>query len=770
MSPKDMLYCGKDLRKYLYVIGIASLFIVVGSYWYTQYYVKGVGLHAALSSDAPLFSHAGTALGVKPLAPQMPGTLPVAQRFPISSRQTDPQPYPQSFPQPFPQEGFQAVPRMQQVAAVSAVPPGGFSRVARKMMSSIVNVSATRDPQATGVQQGTFQQGAQAGGGAVVPQPGVAPNAGGGMRFAQPFSGTAFESVGSGIVVTDDGYILTNNHVVEKSRQVFVTAFERDGTTMRYHADVVAMNAKRELALLKVDPMRPMRPARLGNAAMTQVGDPVIAIGSPFGLDQTVSQGIISGKRNAITIEGVVHKNLLQTDAAINRGNSGGPLVNGKGQVIGVNTAIYTPNGAFAGIGFAVPIERAQEFMEEYIVLPVKTVPAAAPATPPVAAPPIYANAPSPHEDRGPCEMCHQILAAPGGGAGVMAPVAAQPPMAPPIYADAVMPHEDRGPCESCHQILPPAAAVPQGVGVGLRPGGPGAGAGPLPGHTPGAGGGYWWPQHYSRHTGTNYSFSPGGAIGIPAANRVPSSGVGSAGLDLVALDQATAQRLASPYPEGVLVRTVLPGSRGLKAGFRANDIIFKVDGRWARTPEEVQGMLKGVIPGQPLRLSVVRAGQRQNLYLDSGAKGGVDGVPGTVAAAMTTLPPSTMGQMMVPRSPGGGQNDVRLPAGQGAANAPAPLKTEFEWMGMELTPISPAMKAKNRALLGKFGAMVADVDPGTQAEMAGIQVGDIVTAINNWQVPSAGALEQAITAAGTQKGILLQVERDNTRMFATLP
>ena len=180
--------------------------------------------------------------------------------------------------------------------------------------------------------------------------------------------------------------------------------------------------------------------------------------------------------------------------------------------------------------------------------------------------------------------------------------------------------------------------------------------------------------------------------------------------------------------------------------------------------------MLKGVIPGQPLRLSVVRAGQRQNLYLDSGAKGGVDGVPGTVAAAMTTLPPSTMGQMMVPRSPGGGQNDVRLPAGQGAANAPAPLKTEFEWMGMELTPISPAMKAKNRALLGKFGAMVADVDPGTQAEMAGIQVGDIVTAINNWQVPSAGALEQAITAAGTQKGILLQVERDNTRMFATLP
>ena len=755
MSPKDMLYCGKDLRKYLYVIGVAALFIIIGSYWYTQYYLKGIGFNVSTTGEVPLFASGGGVLGVKPLAPRVtsPRAVQVAQMRPMQ------------------------VPRMQTVAAATAVPRGGFSRVARKMMSSIVNVSATRSPQGTPrpgggplLQQGLTQQGLTQQGlpqqGVAVPfsQPGVAPNAG--LRFAQPFSGVAFESVGSGVVVTADGYILTNHHVVEQSREVYVTVFEGDGSTMRYHAEVVALNVKRELALLKVEPMRPLKPAALGNSRLVQVGDPVIAIGSPFGLDQTVSQGIISGKRNAITIEGVVHKNLLQTDAAINQGNSGGPLVDGKGQVIGVNTAIYTPNGAFAGIGFAVPIERASEFLEEFIVLPPKTVPAAAGATAPVMAPPIYANTVAPHKDRGACEMCHPILASPPSN--TMVPIAAQPSSAaPPIYANAVMPHEDRGACASCHQIL--HAAQPQRLGAG-------AGTGPGPGSNMG-GFGVLRPG-YSGRAGANYSFSPGGAVGIPAANLVQSSGIaGRVGLDFVVLDQSLARQYRSPYPEGVFVRSVLPGSAAQQAGFRAGDIIFKVDGRWVKSPQAFGALLDGAMSGQPLRVAVVREGERQNIYLDVGRVGGVNGVPGTLPAAMMlpaamTIPPNTPNAMNnnAMARPGMRPNGVNPRRAAGKAMVPpAPLKAEFEWMGLEMTPITPAMKTKNPALLGKFGAMVAEVDPGTQGDLAGIQAGDIIVAINNWRVPSAGALDQAIDAVGNQKSILLEVERDNNRMFATL-
>ena len=716
MSPKDMLYCGKDLRKYLYVIGVAALFILIGSYWYTQYYLKGIGYNTSATGEIPLFASGANTQGVGSLAP------PMSPAPPMQTVASPP---------------MMAMPRMQTVAAV--VPRGGFSRVVRKTMASVVNVSATRNPNAQNgastpppPQPGTGVAGQPA-------QPGAAPDAG--LRFAQPFSGVAFESVGSGVVVTEDGYILTNHHVVEQSQEVYVTVFEKDGTTMRYHADVVSLNPRRELALLKVDPVRPLKAAPLGNSKTARVGDPVIAIGSPFGLDQTVSQGIVSGKRSAVTIEGIVHKDLLQTDAAINRGNSGGPLVNGQGQVIGINTAIYTPTGAFAGVGFAVPIERAVEFMEESIVLPATAVPAAAGGGPAVSAPPIYANAPLPHGDRGACDSCHQILAPMTFNSTI--PVAMQP-SAPPIVADAVMPHEDRGACDTCHQIFPSAGAQNQGLAVAMM----------QPNnqfrmHHPGFGG----QSGLGGRAGSNYSFSPGGAVGIPAAGLMPSSttsSLGDAGLDLVDLDSATIGQFRYPYPQGVLVRGVLPSSLGAQAGFNANDIIFKIDGRWVGSPQDVRTQLARAAPGQTLRISVVRNRDRQDLYWDMGAAA-------TVTAAMV-IPQDAMNNRVQPRT--------MMPP---AAQAAAPPPTEFEWMGLEMLPITTAMKTKDPALLGKFGAIVADIDPGTKADLAGIQVGDIVVAINHWQVPSAESLDSAITAMAKQPNILLEIERNSVRMFAVL-
>ncbi|MFN3078182.1 MAG: S1C family serine protease, partial [Alphaproteobacteria bacterium] len=110
--------------------------------------------------------------------------------------------------------------------------------------------------------------------------------------------------------------------------------------------------------------------ATFGSSEGMLVGESVIAIGAPFGLSHSVSQGIISSKRNTITIEGQVHKELIQTDAAINQGNSGGPLVNRRGEVIGINTAIYTTTGAFSGIGFAIPAERVVEFLDDVMPRP----------------------------------------------------------------------------------------------------------------------------------------------------------------------------------------------------------------------------------------------------------------------------------------------------------------------------------------------------------------------------------------------------------------
>ncbi|MBF0400435.1 MAG: trypsin-like peptidase domain-containing protein [Magnetococcales bacterium] len=724
MSPKDKLYCGKDLRKYLYLVGIVALFILIGSYWYTQYYLKGVGLNATITGESP------------PLLPVAASAAP-AQGVPAALWGGAPQP------------------QVQTVAAVSAVPKGGFSQITRRLMPSVVNVSATRAPGGAGA----AAPAAQAGGAAAAATPPPPATADNGLRFAQPFSGASFESIGSGIVVTADGYVLTNHHVVEQSQEVYVTVFEKNGSTMRYHAEVVSLNAKRELALLKVDPMRPLKPAPLGNSKQAMIGDPVIAIGSPFGLDQTVSQGIISGKRNAITIEGIVHKDLLQTDAAINRGNSGGPLVDGKGMVIGVNTAIYTTTGAFAGIGFAVPIERAREFIEEVVPLPAaKAVPAAAMGVAQGGAPPIYANAVMPHEDRGPCDSCHTILQPPlagnaAAGSG-MTPVAAQMPTAPPIAANAVMPHEDRGPCTSCHQILP---ATP-------TPGAANAANGAMAAFRPG----------YQGRGGMNYSFSPGGAVGIPAAMPAqPPGAVGAAngGLDVVALEPTMARQLRSPYPDGVWVRSVMPGSFGMQAGLRANDILFKLNGRWLKSPQDLSDMLAGLRPGQSVRFAVIREGERLSLSATINAAGGVEGATGVQPVAMV-VPQTATDPMMTQALPMPGEKGQQPFAGA-TANAPAaaapPVKTEFEWMGLELNPITAAMKQKDPSLLNKFGAVVADLDPGTAAELAGIQVGDIVVAINNQMVPSAAALDQAITAAGKQQTILLEVERNNSRMFATL-
>lgn len=169
---------------------------------------------------------------------------------------------------------------------------------------------------------------------------------------------------GSGFFVDDKGHILTNHHVIEDSRQVQVTLF--DETTV--DAEVIGMDPLTDIALLKIDcPPGKCRPIPLAEADDLQVGQHVLAIGNPFGLERTLTTGVVSSVGRSLETRNGILDNLIQTDAAINPGNSGGPLLNTRGEVIGINTAIFSRTGENAGIGFAIPVATIRRVLPDLL-------------------------------------------------------------------------------------------------------------------------------------------------------------------------------------------------------------------------------------------------------------------------------------------------------------------------------------------------------------------------------------------------------------------
>src|SRR5580700_4116951 len=166
-------------------------------------------------------------------------------------------------------------------------------------------------------------------------------------------------SLVSGVIVDPKGYIVTNRHVVEKADRIRVR-FEDDPPGVQHDAKVIGTDQETDLAVIKVDMDRALPSAKMGNSDSMQVGDWVLAVGSPFGLSETVTAGIVSAKGRDI-VPGRQFQTFIQTDAAINPGNSGGPLVNMNGEVIGINTAILSETNAYAGVGFALPSKTVAE-------------------------------------------------------------------------------------------------------------------------------------------------------------------------------------------------------------------------------------------------------------------------------------------------------------------------------------------------------------------------------------------------------------------------
>ena len=166
-------------------------------------------------------------------------------------------------------------------------------------------------------------------------------------------------SLGSGFVIDADGSILTNNHVVENAQKILVKLSDEQ----EYEAKVVGRDPKTDIAIIKITTKTGLTPASLGDSDNLEVGEWVMAIGNPFGLDSTVTSGIVSAKGRHIG-QGP-YDNFIQTDASINPGNSGGPLINLRGEVVGINTAIFSRSGGNIGIGFAIPINLVKELLPQ---------------------------------------------------------------------------------------------------------------------------------------------------------------------------------------------------------------------------------------------------------------------------------------------------------------------------------------------------------------------------------------------------------------------
>ncbi len=178
-------------------------------------------------------------------------------------------------------------------------------------------------------------------------------------RFHQTPQQQMKQGIGSGFIISDDGYILTNEHVVSNAQEIQVSIV---GLDKPVSARIVGEDEELDLAVLKVDVDKKLPTLKLGDSSSVNVGNWVIAIGNPYSLDHTVTVGVISAKGRPITVQGRSYRNLLQTDASINPGNSGGPLLNLQGEVIGINTAV---SSQAQGIGFAIPSDTVSSVLDE---------------------------------------------------------------------------------------------------------------------------------------------------------------------------------------------------------------------------------------------------------------------------------------------------------------------------------------------------------------------------------------------------------------------
>jgi len=366
------------------------------------------------------------------------------------------------------------------------------------------------------------------------------------------------QSLGSGFVIDREGYIVTNNHVVENAEEIKVKL----SNGKEYDAQVVGGDSKTDLALIKIDNDKELVSLSMGDSDGLKVGTWVLAIGSPFGLEQTVTAGIVSAKGRVIGAG--PYDDFIQTDASINPGNSGGPLLNMKGEVVGINTAIMSRSGGNNGVGFAIPINMAKGIVEQlknngevtraWLGVGIQDL------TPELAD---YYNL----EDQKGALVTKVFKGDPAEKAGIQ-------------ENDIII--EANGKKVSSRDLSRTIANTPVGERIPIT----------------------------ILRNGEEKTVYVELVKRVDSPRKVGLKNSGELGLQVTPLDPETARQLGLPEDEeGVLVTNVQPGGKGHRAGLEKGDVIKEVNRQAVNTPQEMKAQMEEIKTGDTAQLLVKRAG-----------------------------------------------------------------------------------------------------------------------------------------------------------------
>jgi S1-C subfamily serine protease len=420
-----------------------------------------------------------------------------------------------------------------------------------------------------------------------------------------------YARIGSGVIIDPRGYALSSLHVVDGATSLKATVYGPAGA-LEYPLKIVKGDRASDLVLLRIQGDGPFPHASLGDSDAVRTGDVVLAIGSPFGFEQSVTSGIISSRNRTLNVGGMVYENLIQTDSSINKGNSGGPLISAKGEVIAINTAIYSPTGVYSGISFAVPINRSLELVGGVVDFQNEV--------PPVATGQLAAWSKTgrqvgnayrlpdgqiitpPHNYRGTCTDCHPQFRSPGFVPNFMRGGLVQP----------------AAPGQGPNQVL----GQRRYLGPGYPPGrGQGLGRGPWQGQGP------WCP--------------------VVGPNNL------SLGMTVSDIDDVIANQNKMMRPGGVFVMSVDPGMPADAAGLQRGDVIIRVDGRKIQDSNSFAKILEAK-GGGSMDLVILRFGARRTVKVRMAQGAAAQAAAGTpikqpttftwLGADLTALPPGKPG------------------------------------------------------------------------------------------------------------------------------
>lgn len=557
----------------------------------------------------------------------------------------------------------------------------------------------------------------------------------------------AFNKIGSGVIIDPRGYILSSYHVIASAEALKVTVYGPGGA-MEYPLKMVKGDLRTDMALLRIQGTGPFPHATLGNSDVARTGDMVLTIGSPFGFEQSVSSGMISSRNRTLQVGDTVYENLIQTDSSINRGSSGGPMINVRGEVIGINTAIYAPTGVFNGIGFAIPINRAAELVGG--VIDFNNTATGAVNGQLVA----WTNQGrqvgnafrqpggqmiiAPHGPLGKCLDCHPQMSE-----TLTTPVAYTPAtnsFTLPNGQVITPPHTPRGNCLNCHPNIVQQGGVQinadpflmnnQGMVVNTDPllqrqNGMGShvNADPLLQQQNGVG------LHIGAGAGRGrglFGMTKGGPITgngqFTAAGQQATFNEPLLGVALVDVDDIICRQAGMLHPEGVLVTSVVQGSPAGVAGIQRGDILLRISGRKILNGVGLNKLLSSPNLGRTFELIYMRNGTRHGVRVKTG------------------ITKQMKQQGAVPQAAGA-----------------------YQWpLGASVSPIRAALTT-----ITKTGVYVQN-SSGLLAA-AGLKSGDIIKGVNGMQVEDLDSFITLSKTVDRRKGFVLDVIRSGNSIFLTV-